>query len=115
MLPLSAHTNNLLRQETYQVVDTIIGQIEHLPHGYAWWNGLLPRTGKNNICAIRKRWAHVILATLFSPSFLHTLLSASILPNGKPNGTLYVWVLTHLYANDVTKMYTDWFATKGGE
>jgi hypothetical protein len=114
MLP-SPTVNNLLQRETYQLVDTIIGQIEHLPHGYQWWYGLLPSKGHNNTSAIRKRWVNLILATLFPPSFLTMLLSASILPSGKPNGMLYMWVLTHLYANNVEHMYAEWFAIKEGK
>jgi hypothetical protein len=107
--------NSLLQRKVTTVVDTIIGQIEHLPHGYQWWYGLLPSKGHNNIGAIRKRWVDTILATLFPPSFVTSLLSASILPSGKPNGTLYTWVLSHLYANDVERMYTDWFTVKEGK
>jgi hypothetical protein len=113
-LPMRRTRQALLTKKVYDVVDTVIGQIEHLPHGHTWWYGMLPGKGKMSRHIVRQQWAHLIVATLFPPSFITMLLAASILPNGKPNGLLYTWILDHIYAGDITAMYADWFALNKG-
>jgi hypothetical protein len=104
----------LLTKKVYNVVDTVIGHIEHLPHGYHWWHGMLAGKGKASRHVTRKQWADLLLAHLFPPCFLTMLLAASILPNGKPNEPLYTWLLAHVYAGDTTAMYQDWLALRKG-
>lgn len=109
-MPPPANQCQRLCKKAYAVVDLVIGHIEHLPHGYHWWHGMVPTLGKGGRRITRKQWADLLLTHLFPPSFLTMLLSASILPNGKPNDPLYSWVLVHVYTGDVDVMYQDWFA-----
>ena len=109
------HKNCRVRTLAYAVTDNIIGLIQDKPGGYAFWTAL-PRRGRNNVEAIRKKIADTLLAGFYNSSFIAILLRTAIDEQGKPtSGPLYQWLLTHVYSDNVKAMYKDWLRVNSGE
>lgn len=109
------HKNCRVRTLAYAVTDNIIGLIQDKPGGYAFWTAL-PRRGRNNVEAVRKKIADTLLAGFYNSSFIAVLLRTAIDEHGKPtSGPLYQWLLTHVYSDNVKAMYKDWLRVNNGE
>lgn len=107
--------NCRVRTLAYAVTDNIIGMLQNKPGGYSFWHSL-PIRGRNNADALRKKIAETLLTSFYNSSFMSILLRSALDDNGKPtSGPLYQWLLTHVYSDDVRKMYKDWLKACSGD
>lgn len=105
------HSNTPISAKAYTTVDTILNTIEHTPGGLVWWFSL-PKVGRFNRLAMRRKMAHTVLEALLPPQLLHAMLLAVLTPNGQPSKQsllLYKWLLSNVYSNSVNKLYRAWF------
>lgn len=107
--------NCRVRTLAYAVTDSIIDLLQSKPGGYSFWASL-PRRGRNNTEALRKKIADTLLSGFYNSSFISVLLRSALDENGKPTqGPLYQWLLTHVYSDNVKTMYKDWLRVSHGE
>jgi hypothetical protein len=107
--------NCRVRTLAYAVTDSIINLLQDKPGGYSFF-AALPSRGRNNADALRKKIADTLLSGFYNSSFMSILLRSALDDNGKPTqGPLYQWLLTHVYSEDVRRMYKDWLKACNGE
>jgi hypothetical protein len=107
--------NCRVRTLAYAVTDNIIDLLQSKPGGYSFWASL-PRRGRNNTEAIRKKIADTLLSGFYNSTFISVLLRSALDENGKPtSGPLYQWLLTHVYSDNIKAMYKDWLRVSHGE
>ncbi len=107
--------NCRVRTLAYAVTDNIIELLQSRPGGYNFW-AALPKRGRNNTEALRKKIADTLLSGFYNSSFISVLLRSALDDHGKPtSGPLYQWLLTHVYSDNVKAMYKDWLRVCHGE
>ena len=107
--------NCRVRTLAYAVTDNIINLLQDKPGGYSFWASL-PSRGRNNAEAVRKKIADTLLSGFYNSSFMSILLRTALDDNGRPTqGPLYQWLLTHVYSDDVKRMYKDWLKASSGD
>lgn len=107
--------NCRVRTLAYAVTDNIIELLQSKPGGYSFW-AALPKRGRNNTEALRKKIADTLLSGFYNSSFISVLLRSALDEHGKPtSGPLYQWLLTHVYSDNVKAMYKDWLRVCHGE
>lgn len=101
--------NCKLRYMAYSTADVIIDMLQQKPGGSTFWF-TLPRRGRDNKDAIRKKIADTLLQSFYDDNFISILLKGALDSKGKPTGdtTLYQWLLTHVYSDNVQRLYADW-------
>lgn len=93
-----------------QTLRTIIGHIEHLPNGYAFWHGL-PAKGRKSAPTVLRRWTVLLTATCFPLALRQAMLQACFTVDGTVDDrgiALYQWMQQHVYHGRVQQMYLEW-------
>jgi hypothetical protein len=103
------NSNCRLRFMAFSTADIIIDLIQQKPGGFAFWS-FLPRKGRNNRDAIRKKIADTLLTSFYDDKFISILLKGALDDKGKPQGdsTLYHWLLSNVYSDNIQRLYNDW-------
>jgi hypothetical protein len=101
--------NCRLRFMAFSTADVIIDLLQEKPGGSSFWRRL-PLKGRDNREVVRKKIADTLLHAFYDDNFISILLKGALDDKGKPrgDGTLYRWLLTHVYSDNAQKLYGDW-------